>query len=130
VWVLLCNDSKDMLISSAESCDGIHTTSDTWAVTAVKNKAKLEGDVWHQTLHGNREGWTMGFGPENLDSVYKNSRFFATSGTNRSGSGTTSDPGDQQANKSSIKRDGHRLKDLLPNTLFAYIIEVTVVGGD
>ncbi len=36
VWVPLSNSSKEMIVSSAESCCGVHNTSNAWALAVVE----------------------------------------------------------------------------------------------
>ncbi len=39
IWVLLSNSSKEVIISGAESCSGIHNTSNAWAMAIIGNRA-------------------------------------------------------------------------------------------
>ncbi len=83
----LINSSKEMIISGAESCCGIQHTSNAWALVVAKD----ERDVQHSTLDGDREGWAVGLGLQNLCVVHVDDGLAATaSGTSRSCSGATS----------------------------------------
>ncbi len=83
--------SKKMIVSGAESCYSIQYTSNAWALVVVEDSTKLERDVWHSFLDGDRESWTAGLGMQNLCVVHVDDGLAATaSGTSRSCSGATS----------------------------------------
>ena len=80
-----------MIVSGAESCCGIQHTSNVWALAVVEDSTKLERDVRHSTLDGDREGWAVGLGLQNLCVVHVDDGLALTaSGTSRSWRGATS----------------------------------------
>ena len=93
--VPLGNGSKEMIVSGTESCYSIQYTSNAWALVVVEDSTKLERDVRHSTLDGNREGWAVGLGLQNLCVVHEDDRLAVTaSGTSRSCRGATSHASD------------------------------------
>jgi hypothetical protein len=84
-----------MLVSGAESCCGVQDTLNAWALAIVKIKAKLEGDVQHYTLGGDRKNWALGVGLQHLRIIHKNDRLaMTTSSISRSPRGATSETSD------------------------------------
>jgi hypothetical protein len=84
-----------MIVSGAESCCGVQDTLNAWALAIVKVKAKLEHDVRHYTLGGNRNNWALGVGLQHLRIIHENDRLATTtSSTSRSQRGATSETSD------------------------------------
>ncbi len=119
-----------MVVSCAECCCSVNDTSDAWTVAAIQVGAELESNVGHHALDGNWEDWAMSLCLQNLGII--DDRFAAATSmtsTSRSSGGGTSNAGDQGAHAGNIGGANDRLKDLLPNVLLVFIVEVGIVGG-
>ena len=124
------NGSKEVIISGAKCCCGVDDTSNAWALAIIEDRSKLERDVWHYTLDGNRKSGVAGLGLQHLGIVHEDDGFATTTSCPcRSWCSATSNACDGRANTGCIGGDRYGLKDLLPNTLLASVVEVTVVGS-
>jgi hypothetical protein len=124
------NGSKKVIISGAKGCCGVDNTSNAWAPAIIEDRSELECDVWHYTLDGNRRSGAAGLGLQHLGIAHEDDGFAATTSCPcRSWSSATSNACDGRANAGCFGGDRYRLKDLLPNTLLAGVVKVTVVGG-
>jgi hypothetical protein len=132
VGVPLCNSREKVVVSRAECCCGIDDTLDARAVAAIQVGAELGSNVGHHALDGNWEDWAMSLCLQNLGIIKEDDKFAtakSTTSTSRSSRSGTSNAGDQGAHAGSISGNLDRLKDLLLNTLLAFIIKVGIVGG-
>jgi hypothetical protein len=132
VGVPLCNSREKVVVSRAEHCCGIDDTSDARAVAAIQAGAELESNVGHHALDGNWEDWAMSLCLQNLGIIKEDNGFAAatfTTSISRSSRRGASNAGDRGAHAGSIGGNLDRLKDLLLNTLLAFIIKVGIVVG-
>ncbi len=125
---LLCNSSKKVVISSAESSGGVHHTAGAWTAAVVDVCAKLQLDVWHTGLDCYRKDRTVNVADECLGIVQEDDMFLITFCRGRCRCGT-SDTSDGWGNARRFGSSRDRILDLPLDGFLPCAIKISVVGG-